>query len=265
MSNTAIACALSAATAMVTGVCSGQIAYDSANNPVYSGGWSAGQNGGFGFGAWSFNGTDATPAGTYQGMTSSSSLGTAWTLFTHSTSSGLANAGRSINGGLQAGQTFETIFQNPTAYHFYRGFDMLFTSGPDNNPPGANAASLRLSVFQYGGNNWNINDTGSVGTGYSSSITGAAGVKLDLTLTSATSYTLTMTPLNGGAVYSHSGTLAGPVDYVDYRLWDGASGGPNDVANNFEISSMAVNVPEPSTLALIGLGSAGLLFLRRRK
>lgn len=267
MNNAAMACALSAATAMMTGVCLGQTAADYATDPTYSGGWAAGQNGGSGFGAWSFNGTDPTPPGTYQGMTSSSALGTAWTLFTLDNHTGLANAGRSINGGLQAGQTFETVIQNPTAYHFYRGFDMLFTSGPDNSPPGNNTAALRLGIFQYGGNDWNLNDAGpGIDTGLSSSITGAKGAKIDLTLTSATTYTLTLTSLNGGGTYSHSGTLAGPVDYVDFRLWDGASGGPNDTANNFEISSMTItSAPEPSTLALIGLGSVGLLFMRRRK
>src|SRR5438477_10930657 len=152
MNSAAMACALSAATAMMPGVCSGQSAADYATNPTYSGGWSAGQNGGYGFGAWSFNGTDATPAGTYQAMSSSSPIGTAWTLLTHSSSSGLANAGRGITGGLLPGQTFETVIENPSAYqgfYKYRGFDMLFTGGPDNNGPGVNTAALRLQVFDY--------------------------------------------------------------------------------------------------------------------
>jgi hypothetical protein len=89
-------------------------------------------------------------------------------------------------------------------------------------------------------------------------------MRLDLTLTSATTYSLTMTPLNGATPYTQAGTLAGgPITWVDYRLYDGASAGPEDVANNFEISRMSIT-PEPCTLALIGLGSAGLLFLRRR-
>ena len=261
----ALACAVSGVTALLSGVCSAQVAADYATDPTYAGGWAPGQNGGYGFGAWSFNGTDPTPAGQYQGMTSSSPLGTAWTLFTHDNHTGLANAGRAIVGGLLPGQTFEAVIENPTAYHFYRGFDMLFTSAPDNNPPGANAAALRLSVFQYGGNNWNLNDTGSVGTGLSSSITGAAGMKLDLTLTSATTYSLTLTPLNGATPYTHAGTLAGPISYVDFRLWDGISGGPTDTANNFEVSSMSVTVPEPTSLALIGMGAASLWYFRRRK
>src|SRR5262249_25645979 len=109
-SSAAMACALSGATALMTGISSAQIvASDHATDPAYAGGWAAGQNGGSGFGAWSFNGTDATPAGVYQGMTGSSPIGTAWTLFTHDIHTGLANAGRAINGGLQVGQTFETV------------------------------------------------------------------------------------------------------------------------------------------------------------
>ena len=73
-----------------------------------------------------------------------------------------------------------------------------------------------------------------------------------------------MTPLNAATPYTQIGTFAGPINYVDYREWDTASAGLNDAANNFGISYMQV-IPEPSALALIGLGSAGLLFLRRRK
>src|SRR5215469_873360 len=94
--NAAIACAVSGVTALMTGICSAQVASDSASNPIYSGGWSAGQNGGTGFGAWSFTGTDPSGA-PYYGIGSSG-----WTLATTNSSSGLANAGRSITGGLQA-------------------------------------------------------------------------------------------------------------------------------------------------------------------
>src|SRR6476620_3508806 len=65
-------------------------ALDVATNPAYADGWQAGDNGGFGFGPWSFNSTDPTPAGTYQGMSSSSPIGTSWTLATHANNTGLA-------------------------------------------------------------------------------------------------------------------------------------------------------------------------------
>jgi hypothetical protein len=275
MNSAALACALSAATAMMPGVCFGvTTAADYATDPTYSGGWSAGQNGGSGFGAWSFNGTDPTPPGQYQGMSSSSPIGTAWTLLTHSSSSGLANAGRGINGGLLPGQTFETVLENPSAYTVgqygggYRGWDILFTGGPDNNNPGVNTAALRLQVFDYfnSAQNWKGTDTANYNISLNGPTTAAQGVQIDLTLTSPTAYSLTMTPLNGATPYTHSGTLAGPISWVDFRLYNAASGGLTDTAQNYGISYMTIStVPEPSSLALIGLGAGGLLFLRRRK
>src|SRR5262245_34883634 len=159
-------------------------AFDVATNPQYADGWQAGDNGGTGFGPWSFNGTDANPAGTYQAMSSSSPIGTSWTLATHANSSGLANAGRAITGGLLPGETFETVIDNPTEYHFFRGFDILFTSGPDNNGPGNNTARLRVSVFNYFASNWSVTDAGGgTDTGLSSLTTAAAGMRLDLKVT----------------------------------------------------------------------------------
>jgi hypothetical protein len=256
---------------MATSVCSGQIAYDSASNPTYAGGWAAGQNGGSGFGAWSFNGT-STPAGVadpggQQVMSSSQPIGRAWTMFNLGSApsgSGLSDVGRAINGGLGIGQTFETVICNPTAYHFYGGYDLLFYSGTDNLPGGNNNAAIRVSIFNYGGSAWGVNDPGATTTPLNAATTGAAGMKLDLTVTSATTYALTLTSLNGAPVYSQNGTLSGPINYVNYRLYDGQSAGPTDAANNYGISYMEV-VPEPSTFALIGLGMSGLWIFRRRK
>ena len=61
-------------------------------------------------------------------MSSAGSIGTAWTMFNTSSSSGISDTGRAISeaGGLQAGQTFEAVIQNPTTYHFYRGWDVWF-------------------------------------------------------------------------------------------------------------------------------------------
>jgi hypothetical protein len=200
-------------------------------------------------------------------------LGPAWTLLANSDSTGLANAGRSINGGLQAGETFQTTIQNPVnsaGYYTYRGFDILFTSGPDNNVGGNNAAALRLSVFDYYNSalNWHINDTGSQGTALSAITTGASGMIIDLTLNSATSYTLTMAPVsNPNSLYlTYSGTYSGPIDYVDFRNYNTTSSGLSDTPDNLSISNMSISaVPEPADMAMVGSAVVGLLALRRRK
>ena len=263
---------------MMPSICSaGFSAADYATDPTYAGGWSAGQNGGYGFGAWSFNQTQ-NPDNSFatsgqQGLSSAQSIGTAWTLFNLSSSAGLANAGRAINGGLGVGETFETVIQNPSTYTGmlyyggYRGWDILFGNATDNNAPGDNTSAIRAQVFNYfnASQNWEIDDAGGKhSTALTGPTTAAQGVKVDLTLTSSTAYTLTMTPLNGATIYTLNGTYSGPINYVDFRLYNAASSGLNDAADNFGISYMTV-VPEPSSLALIVLGMSGFLCLRRRK
>jgi hypothetical protein len=241
---------------------------DHATDPTYAGGWSAGQNGGSGFGAWSFTGTD--PAGTQHEMSSALPVGTAWTLFNSSSTIGISIAGRAIPGGLQPSQTFETLSKTLPPIIFFRGFDLGFLNATDNHLAGNNSASLSLNVFGYTFTgflpNWSVNDAGGSTTSSLSPYTSAAaGLKLDLTLISATTYALTLTPLsNPAAAYSQNGTLSGPIDWVQFRLHNTASSGPGDTADNFGISYMTI-IPEPSTFALIGLGFGGLLFLRRRK
>ena len=276
------ACAITGAAALLTSFASAQIiAYDSATGSTYSGGWSAGQNGGSGFGAWNFNWTqnhdNSFATSGQQGMSSAQSIGTAWTMYNLSSSAGLANAGRAITagGGLQVGQTFQTVLQNPSTYTGslyyggYRGWDILFGNAIDNNGPGTNTAAVRADVFNYfnPSQNWAVVD--GVTTHHSTlagPTTAALGVTLDLTLISATAYSLTLTPLNGATPYTVNGTYSGAINYVDFRLYNAASSGLSDTADNFGISSVeVVTAPEPSTLALAGLGAIGLMYVRRAK
>lgn len=191
-------------------------------------------------------------------------------------STGLANAGRSITGGLTAGETFQTVIQTPVnnngAGYTYRGFDILFTDGTDNNIGGDNTSALRLSVFDFYNMamNWTINDgnyTGSaLHTGVSGITTGASGMIVDLTVNPLNNYTITLAPESNptSPYFTYSGVLASSIDYVDYRNYNTTSAGLSDVGNNFSIGSMEV-IPEPSALALGGLGALGLMLSRRRK
>jgi hypothetical protein len=264
VSGAAVACAVTGATTLLSGTASAQnfIAADSAANPIYTPSWSAGQNGGYGFGPWSF---DSTADGAGQEMSSAAAVGTAWTLFTETTGHGISDVGRSITepGGLQPGQTFEAVLQNPSSYHYYGGFDILFLNSTDNLPGGYNTAALRLQGFDAGyynpGADWSIVDYDVVRyNSYSYDIlplaaTAAAGVKLDLTLTSTNTYSVTLTPLsNPSEAYSQTGMLATtdgsgnavtnlPINYVNFRLYNGiASKGPNDTNDNYEITSMTI-------------------------
>ena len=282
VSGAAIACAVTGATALMPNHAAAQTAYDTANNYVNGSGgtWANGSTGGYGFGAWSFGGTSA-PGG--QAMSYGSSIGTGWTLFTTTTSSGISDVGRSINGGLQVGQTFQTLLQNPTSApqnnYVYYGFDVMFLNSTANLPAGSPSGSnplqgIRSQVFEnhyyQGANylNWNISDNSGANNGTYIALTalqtGARGVVVDLKLNSATAYTLTMTPVGGTAV-TFNGTYSGPINYINYRLYDAnASTGPSDYADNEEINYMEV-VPEPTSMAMVGLGLAGLMFFRRRK
>ena len=43
----------------------------------------------------------------------------------------------------------QTVIANPTAYHFYRGFDILFFTGTDNILLVTTRAAIRTLVFNY--------------------------------------------------------------------------------------------------------------------
>lgn len=257
---------------MLNGHCAAQtyVAADYATNSIYNSGWSAGQNGGHGFGAWSFDGTDPSGA-PFQTMSTASALGTAWTMFTTnapdpsnpSSIGGLAVAGRSIlePGGLQVGQTFQAIIQNPVndaGNYTYRGFDIVFTSSTTNNPGGDNTAALRVQVFDYydPGMNWKITDgiyngNSTYVSSVSATTTGASGMIIDLTLTSTNTYTFTMAPVSDPSTpyLTLSSTLQTnlPINYFNFRNYNNPnlSGDTNDVADNFQISSVAIIGTQP--------------------
>jgi hypothetical protein len=247
-------CAIAGATTLLSGAASAQIfvAADYATNATYTAGWSAGQNGGYGFGPWSFDWTEDVSnnldAGAQQTMSSAAAIGPAWTLFNLSSSGGISIAGRAISepGGLRPGQTFETVLQNPDAFTYYRGFDIQFYNGADNEGANTNNQALRLLVFYQGfSSNWKSDDaSGTTFIPISAASTSTAGMKFDLTLLSTNTYSFTMTPLGDpSSAYTQTEPFVAtnlPINYVNYRLWNTASSGTNDTTDNFEISSMTI-------------------------
>jgi hypothetical protein len=261
------------------------IAADSATNAPYDNGWQAGDNGGFGWGAWDFTGTYNTPVGqTIDIFSDPNDLGRAWTLFNADAPPGpgngtdIAQAGRAIlGGGLSVGQTVTVVVDNPTERRFFRGYTVRFNTGGGNTIyAGVPQSRMAVGTFEYFTNGkWYATGTGGDPTLFD--VDTDHGMRIDLTLTGVDTFHLEMTPLNDPSIkYTKNGTLAGPagapIDWVEIELYNTDSdwypthtltGGDTD----FYISYMQIaQVPEPTT-ALLGLlgGGAALAGVSRRR
>jgi hypothetical protein len=270
----AMACAVAGASTMLNGNCSAQtfIAADCATNSTYAGGWSAGQNGGYGFGSWSMNYTEASsPIEADMDRTSPfDPFGVAWTLYNPEgstpsptspggqcvnppTGTDISRAGRAMpNGGLQVGQTFSTVIANPSGRTFFRGYTIVLSTGSDNIQYGSLGQQLAMGTFEYFSYGKWYTSAGTTSLLDTDSTTN--GMQVDIALTSTNTYHVVMTPLgNPGIAYSVDGTLEnkgltdqGPVNWVTYQLYNTdsdfypslASCGP--LRTDFYIQSMTV-------------------------
>lgn len=298
ISGAAIACVVAGgASTMMNGNCAAQtfIAADYATNSTYADGWSAGQNGGHGFGAWSFTTDPITDGVTSQNTMDSTSpydpFGVAWTLYTPigpavgslnppDTGTGapkgdVARAGRAIpNGGLQVGQTFSTVISNPTERKFFRGYTIILSTGGDNVVYGGAGTSIVAGMFDYSvpGGWYTLPTYTTGGTGLFDIDTTTNGMELDVTLTDTNSYHLVMTPLgNPENAYSEDGTFTNtPINWVTYQLFNTDSdfynftnGIPSACANpqrtDFYIQSMTITGPPPFALNIQKVGTNVIL------
>jgi hypothetical protein len=264
------------------------MAADSATNAPYDDGWQAGDNGGFGWGAWDFTGTYNTPVGqTMDIFSHPNDLGRAWTLYNADAPPGpgagtdIAQAGRAIPGGLGIGQTVTVVVDNPTERRFFRGYTVRFNTGGGNTVyAGTPQSRMAVGTFEYFTNGkWYANGTG--GNPSLFDLDTHNGLRIDLTLTGADTFDLKMTPLNNPAIaYTKTGTLDGPagsaIDWVEFELFNTDSdyypshtitGGETD----FYISYMQIAgnvIPEPTSAAMMlagGGAAAGLVRARKRK
>jgi hypothetical protein len=296
----AVACAVAgASTLMMNGSCAAQtlIAADYATNSIYAAGWSAGQNGGHGFGSWSFATDPITDGVTSQNTMDSTSpydpFGVAWTLYspigpavgspnppdtgTGAPTGDVARAGRAIpNGGLQVGQTFSTIISNPTERKFYRGYTIILSTGTNNVLYGGAGTAIVAGTFDYyvPGSWYTLPTFSTGGTGLFDTDTTTNGMELDVTLTDTNSYHLVMTPLgNPQNAYTEDGTFDAtnaPINWVTYQLYNTDSdfynftnGIPSACANpqrtDFYIQSMTITGPPPFALNIQKVGTNVIL------
>lgn len=261
---------------MLNGNCSAQnfIAADYATNSTYATGWSAGQNGGYGFGAWSFSGTESTSPNE-QAIDRTSPFnpfGVAWTLFNPEGSTpaagnspggtcnnppigtDISRAGRALpNGGLRPGDTFSTVIANPSTRKFFRGYTIVLSTGSDNIAYGSLGQQVTVGTFEYFTyGSWY---TSAGATSLLDTDTTTNGMRVDITLTSSNAFHVLMTPLGNPALaYSTDGTLEnkgltdqGAVNWVTFQLYNTDSNfypglatcGPDPT--DFYIKSMTVS------------------------
>jgi hypothetical protein len=275
----AMACAASGATMVLNGVSAGQLAFDSAVDPVYNNGWQVGDNGGFGFAPWSMFGTytSATQHVLDSGASPHNQLGRAWTLYnpngpnqgTDNAPSGgtdISQAGRGFP-ALQVGQTITTVIDNPIQRQFFRGYTVRLNTGGNNTVYAGTAASrLAVGTFEYFTNGrWYISDASATNSTLFDTDS-AAGMRIDVALTGANTYQLTMTTLGSPSLsFSKSGTLSGTgaINWIEFELYNTDSdlnpvaiAGP--AATDFYIRSIGIsNAPIPQLVSAWNVNALG--------
>ena len=247
-------------------------ATDTASN--YAGpGWSTTPaNLGTGFGAWNIvvqNNTAPPYVGTY--LDSGSGVvsgGNSWGSYANSGGPpyGQENFIRPFTGGaLSSGQTFSISLAsdgvgngNSGPPSSAQGFSLETTPGGG----GIGAAELTL---EYVGTQANDNmvfedNSGITNTTVSIGFSGLhTGITASVTEGLGGAYTIVVTPFGGGpTLFTYTGTTTGPITQADYF-------NENTTGNGYFNNLSIVSVPEPSTIALVGIGFFGALAMRRRK
>jgi hypothetical protein len=238
------------------------VASDYANNAAYDAGWTNGANGGSGFGAWTLtpqpNGAagffvwDSTQNGTYP----SGGINTGGESLGFYGNGAAADGYRSLLGGsLSVDQSFRIDFDNG-----------WITDGTSVGFGLQNSSAQNLFEFWYtgGGSSYTINDFS--GAHASSNSWTDGGLRLQVRLNSATNYSLSI--IQGTATNTYSGFLISQANQgiQQFHIWNGGAGS----GQNYDayINSMSV-VPEPGTMALMGLALAGMTVyfrhVRRRR
>lgn len=257
------------------------IAQDTASDAVYNDGWQTGDNGGFGFGAWTIRtttgGNDAfngvfVGSSTGNGDGDSNGDGDINTspgnraLGLYANSGNAAVAFRAFNTPLSLGHTFYISMDN--GYINTGGPSVGFTlrSGNANSSTADYNVGARFEFLFLGG------DTGytvidGTGTHYFTPNIGFTdeGLRLQFFMTGVNSYSLVVSNTSGTVLSSISGTLGGtlnaPIDsFAVYNRGAGSGSAYDAFFNSFTQLSA---VPEPGVVMLL-LGGTGVIWACRR-
>jgi hypothetical protein len=193
---------------------------DNGGDVAYSGTLSNGMNGGSGFGAWSITAGGST--GTFIGDPANdgnSNAGMGANSFGfYATGSNYVNALRTINGGMQVGDTlsFYWIF-NWDANGGNKGFDLK------------NGGTTVFNINNGGFSGTITSTAGTVNTSY-----GTTPMLVTLVRSSSTQYAFSMTSRSGGATYTNTITNSTSIDGINFYIGNqnDGSGNRNMYVNN---------------------------------
>ncbi|HVU62938.1 MAG TPA: hypothetical protein VHC70_03110 [Phycisphaerales bacterium] len=249
-------------------------ASDNADDPAYSGGWTGGTNGGYGWFPWVINVDQASGfAGTFLAGAGNGDLNNikspnhAWGIYANNGGVQRVAAYRRLTGdafntnNLVNGQTI-TIFQENGSIQGGGFVGMSFGAANlaalDPFSLGLSGSPNGQSTFGFfgGDNDYKIIDAdGTLDTGIGFT---DAGLRVDFTLvnTSSGAYNMTVTRLSDNTVFNFNGRhINGGIDSIGLYNYDAEF-------NDQFFNSVAI-VPGPGSMALLGLG--GLLAARRRR
>lgn len=217
-----------------------QIAGDNANN--YSGGWTNGANGGFGFQSWSLSVTAG--ATNFIGNPADAGIGTlglgASAFGMRSTQAGnYALASRSFSNALNVGETF--------SFNWGINWDTDNTNGSVNKGFNLLAGAAQIFNVNIGGSPTITVNGVDANTTY-----GTNPMAVSLTRT-VTGYDFTLTSRSGGLPYNVSVATNVAINSISFY----ANNNNADTNRNMYFNNLSV-VPESSTYALIALSALGL-------
>jgi hypothetical protein len=224
------------------------VASDDASQAPYTNGWQAGDNGGIGFGAWTFGFSGIRSDLLYEpqfvdrGPLPGDHLGAptfALTTGARSSQSDTSEVARALTSQLAIGQTFSVdidgsvLDTSGTPFRMGNTFQLFGSDGQE-----------RFGLFtssQYHGNNWTA--TGDANTG----IPAANAFHVAFTLATANTYNLVLTPFGGGsALFSQT---AAPLDgtagssILSFRLSDYGTGSSADGSRELYFDNLLITSP----------------------
>ena len=196
-----------------------------------------GLNGGTGFGAWTTLVNDQ-PSASQQGIgghwTDSTGFGV-WCNLSQS-----AGATRALPRALKAGDVF--------SIDFYNDWITTLNDNPPNGKPGgigvalccATNADAGFRMYFNGGDSFYQAMTGP-GEGSDTTLRHTSnGVHIEVTMTSDTAFTATMTAIDGSGSATYSGSFSAPCDMFRIWNWNNHEEGANDYKHNIYVNNLKV-------------------------